>query len=273
MLHPSATARRHLSGFVLLPFLILSLTACDDFWGDIDGAPEAREELCETTCERVYEACSLSLDFADHTPASQLGCVNACIFRDFFRGNEECVLSAACVLEEIVDCIHQEPEPEPEPEPEGKCQEDTSEWTEAWNTLETDVLAEVNRVRAAGAKCGTTTYGPAAALVMEDALRCAARLFSKDMAERGFFDHTNPEGVGPFERIPAAGYTGGHPMGENIAAGYPTAADVMGTWMDSPGHCKNIMNPEFRELGVGYYYLPSAEYRHLWTQTFGGGRR
>ena len=97
---------------------------------------------------------------------------------------------------------------------------------------------------------------------MDPALRCAARVHSKDMFDRGFFDHDNPDGESPWDRIARAQYDA-NPTGENIAAGYPDAAAVMTGWMDSPGHCNNIMAEGSNELGVGYY---EGAY---WTQTFG----
>jgi uncharacterized protein YkwD len=101
---------------------------------------------------------------------------------------------------------------------------------------------------------------------MDPALQCAARLHSKDMADREFFAHDNPSGEDPWVRIEAAGFTG-FAGGENIAAGRATGQETVDQWMDSDGHCANIMNPEFQFIGVGYY--PGGEYGHLWTQTFG----
>ena len=56
---------------------------------------------------------------------------------------------------------------------------------------------------------------------------------------------------------------------ENIAAGYSTAAQVVAGWMTSTGHCNNIMNGNYKHLGVGYYYAAGATYKHYWTQDFG----
>ena len=99
-------------------------------------------------------------------------------------------------------------------------------------------------------------------VIAEAQLRCAARLHSMDMAVRGFFDHTNPDGESPWDRVDETDYTG-FASGENIAAGYPDPAAVMEGWMNSPGHCSNIMNPDNDELGVGYY---EGDY---WTQVMG----
>ena len=125
----------------------------------------------------------------------------------------------------------------------------------------------VNRYRAEGANCGGQEMPPAGPLSMDPNLQCAARVHTMDMAERDFFDHDNPDGDGPDDRMEAAGYDG-RGWGENIAAGNSTAEETMEQWMDSPGHCRNIMNDGYTLIGVGYY--PGGEYDHLWTQTFGG---
>lgn len=143
-----------------------------------------------------------------------------------------------------------------------------SSWDTAMIEFEEDVLVIVNEVRAAGASCGGQSFGATGPLSMNPALRCAARVHSKDMGDRAFFDHTNPDGEDPFERMERAGYSY-FTAGENIAAGQMTPSDVMQGWMDSPGHCSNIMNPDFAEIGVGTFESQTGTYRFLWTQTFG----
>jgi uncharacterized protein YkwD len=118
-----------------------------------------------------------------------------------------------------------------------------------------------------GANCGGENFGPAEPLVMEPSLQCAARMHSLDMDERNFFAHDNPSGEGPSQRMDDAGYDG-RTWGENIAGGSSDAEGTMDQWMDSPGHCSNIMNPSFSQIGVGYH--PGGDWGHLWTQTFGG---
>jgi uncharacterized protein YkwD len=143
--------------------------------------------------------------------------------------------------------------------------------TETWNpdyaAREAEIVVIVNRYRAEGANCGGQEMPPAGPLSMDPNLQCAARGHTMDMAERDFFDHDNPDGDGPDDRMEAAGYDG-RGWGENIAAGNSTAEETMEQWMDSPGHCRNIMNDGYTLIGVGYY--PGGEYDHLWTQTFGG---
>ncbi len=91
-----------------------------------------------------------------------------------------------------------------------------------------------------------------AALVMNEDLRLVARAHSQDMATRGFFSHTNPDGSDPFERFAAAGITYSW-AGENIAMNNnpePGETAVAG-WMNSPSHRDNILRPQFNRIGVG----------------------
>ena len=129
----------------------------------------------------------------------------------------------------------------------------------------------VNQRRTAGAICGSTTYPAVAPLTLNLQLREAARGHSQDMATNNYFSHTSQDGRTFDQRIWQAGYTGGYPLGENIAAGQSSAAAVVDGWMLSTGHCQNIMNGSFHVIGIGYAFNPSSNYGHYWTQSFGGG--
>lgn len=142
-------------------------------------------------------------------------------------------------------------------------------WPAAWVQLEADALAEVNAARARGADCHSEgVFGPAPALRLNSILVGTARAMSQDMGDRNFFDHTNPDGLDPFQRMEAAGYNG-NAMGENIAAGYSTGAEVVAGWLSSDGHCRNMMDPDFGVIGIGYARVPGSEYGEYWTQNFG----
>jgi uncharacterized protein YkwD len=150
-----------------------------------------------------------------------------------------------------------------------------ADWDPAWVQFEEEVLLLVNQKRAKSADCGEEGDFPAAKPVVMDAtLRCSARLHSLDMFERAFFDHTNPDGADPFERMGAAGFKGSG-AGENIAVGQTSPAQVMQSWMDSDDHCANVMRGNYALLGVGYH--PGAGGRGLgsnfWTQNFGAPPR
>ncbi|NED11899.1 CAP domain-containing protein, partial [Streptomyces sp. SID9124] len=118
------------------------------------------------------------------------------------------------------------------------------------------VLALVNTERAKEG-CGPVTGN--------DQLTTAAQRHSEDMAAKDYFSHTSQDGSGPGERITAAGYRWST-YGENIAKGQRTPADVMNSWMNSPGHRANILNCSFKELGVGIQDSPGGI---VWTQDFG----
>ncbi len=142
-------------------------------------------------------------------------------------------------------------------------------WPAAWTRLEADALAEVNAARARGADCHSEgVFGPAPALRLNPILVGTARAMSQDMGDRNFFDHTNPDGLDPFQRMEAAGYNG-NAMGENIAAGYSTGAEVVAGWLSSDGHCRNMLDPDFGVIGIGYASVPGSDYTEYWTQNFG----
>lgn len=118
-----------------------------------------------------------------------------------------------------------------------------------------EVLALVNQERA---KVGCSPVSANSALTE------LAQKFSEDMAARGFFDHTDPDGKSPWDRAAAAGIS--DLGGENIARGQTDAAAVMDAWMNSPGHKANILNCDFKTLGVGVHFGNGGPW---WTQDFG----
>lgn len=101
-------------------------------------------------------------------------------------------------------------------------------------------------------------------------LDLAAQRHAEDMLARSYFAHGSPEKKTVRERATAADYDW-RLIGENIAEGQLSIDEVMETWMNSPGHRKNILNPDFRELGVGLALGRSGGGRHriLWAQAFG----
>jgi uncharacterized protein YkwD len=125
----------------------------------------------------------------------------------------------------------------------------------------TMMLRLVNEVRKKGCQCGGTYYYPAPELLWSDQLEEAAVQHSNDMNRRNYFAHIAPDGSNAGVRIERTGYPW-KIYGENIAEGYVSELDVLDGWLKSPGHCRNIMNPKFREMGV-------ARTGDYWTQEFG----
>ncbi len=147
----------------------------------------------------------------------------------------------------------------------------TDDWPSDWAALEWAMLEEVNRYRMAGAECGGEPFAPAPPLEMDETVRRAARLHSQDMGAQNYFEHDSLDGRTFDQRMANEGFMGASPWGENIAAGYGTAAEATAGLMNSPGHCRNIMNPDFRVIGIGYAYDASSEFGHYWTQDFAAG--
>ncbi|MFD6027864.1 CAP domain-containing protein [Streptomyces griseoluteus] len=157
-----------------------------------------------------------------------------------------------------------DPEPDPKPsEPQTKAPAPRPKaphasapvTVSAQAAAEAEVLRLVNVERA---KVGCTP------VTADSALTGLAEAFSGDMAARGFFDHTDPDGATPWDRAGKAGIKG--LGGENIARGQSDAAAVMDAWMKSPGHRANILNCDFKTLGVGVHLAPGGPW---WTQDFG----
>ncbi|MFF4118921.1 CAP domain-containing protein [Streptomyces sp. NPDC001714] len=121
--------------------------------------------------------------------------------------------------------------------------------------VEAEVLKLVNEERA---KVGCS------AVSANSSLTKLAEAFSDDMAARDFFDHTDPDGKTPWDRAAAVGIT--NLGGENIARGQATAQAVMDAWMNSEGHRANILNCDFKTLGVGVHFGEGGPW---WTQDFG----
>ncbi|WP_223163788.1 CAP domain-containing protein [Nocardioides humilatus] len=108
------------------------------------------------------------------------------------------------------------------------------------------------------------------ALGSNPALGRAAQIHTRKMAaagDSGTLSHQLPGEAGLGARITAAGYTGWRLVGENIAFGYTTPADVVQGWMNSRTHRANILNCNFRQTGVGF--ARSANGTVYWTQDFG----
>jgi uncharacterized protein YkwD len=129
-----------------------------------------------------------------------------------------------------------------------------------------EFLDRINSVRIKGCNCGTTYMPPAPPLVWNDLLQRAAEGHAWDMSNNKYFSHTSKDGRTMEDRIVFAGYSikgyKSFMIGENIAAGQESIEEVMDGWFKSEGHCKNLMNPAFKEVGV-------AENHHYWVQDFG----
>ena len=137
--------------------------------------------------------------------------------------------------------------------------------------FEAEVLRLVNQERAKGGYCADEYFAPTPALYAQRQLAIAAQQHGLAMSRQRFFSHYGQAGDTPKDRIIDAGYQG-TAWGENIAAGQKTPQQVMKEWMDSPGHCRNILNGLFTELGVSFIFDPKSPYKTYWVQAFGRSR-
>lgn len=108
------------------------------------------------------------------------------------------------------------------------------------------------------------------ALTVNQQLTAAAVWHSTDMATKNYFSHTDSLGRDPFKRMAAFGYTANTWKGENIAAGYATATAVFEGWKASAGHNANMLNPNYRVIGIGRVVKAGSRYTTYWTTDFGG---
>ena len=132
-----------------------------------------------------------------------------------------------------------------------------------------ELLALVNQARAIPRTCGDQAFGAAPPVTWNGTLAQAALGHSTDMARKRYFNHQEPGGSTPADRATHAGYRWTR-VGENIASGQHTVAQAVTDWLGSPGHCANIMNPVFTEMGAAYAINPASENRTpYWTQMFG----
>jgi len=127
---------------------------------------------------------------------------------------------------------------------------------------ESALLTAVNGFRAAR---GLPT------LVASDTLTYAAKWMATDMAVNNYFSHTSRDGRSPTQRMADFGYPAFATWaGEDLAAGYVTAAEVLNGWLNSPAHLAVLTNPAYHVIGIGRAYGAASTYGWYWAADFGG---
>ncbi|MGD8620224.1 MAG: CAP domain-containing protein [Gammaproteobacteria bacterium] len=129
------------------------------------------------------------------------------------------------------------------------------------------MLTQVNIARSQPRSCGGENYPATAALRWHCTLEDVAYAHSRDMGDYNYFSHTGSDGLTVGDRVRNAGYDW-FAVGENIAAGQETIETVMAAWLDSPGHCANIMRSVYTEFGAASYRVDGSDYPIYWTQVF-----
>jgi uncharacterized protein YkwD len=146
-----------------------------------------------------------------------------------------------------------------------------AEWPDESRAGEQLFFELLNTARGYGGfSCTTGAAGVVVyAVTMKPELRCAARMHSRDMAERDFFGHVNQSGVGPEDRIRSAGYTTFRTAGESIARGNMSSGgtvplQALDALLSTGGsECQNLLDGGFDSVGIG-------NYGDFWTLDFAG---
>ena len=176
--------------------------------------------------------------------------------------------------------------PTPTPEPTPIVEENNTEVPVLDSAVKQLYLDVINEARSKSQNCGSRGVKAAVpALKWSDALYKASYQHSNDLAQTNTFSHTGSgkvsdkaaqalhsgKGSNVEERIEYAGYKNWRAYGENIAVGtvLEDVQEVIDGWIKSPGHCANLMSPNFTEVGMAHVLKSDSHYTHYWTQDFG----
>lgn len=157
---------------------------------------------------------------------------------------------SACDGEDLQDFVDQVTESS------APCQAETQ--------LQAEALARINEARAQARQCGNQSFPAAPPLAWHGLIYQAALTHSEDMARHNFFSHTGSDGSDPGIRLNTAGYAW-RSHGENIGAGYASVESAVRGWLNSPGHCANIMNAALSEMGLACATSTLSQYGSYWT--------
>ena len=127
-----------------------------------------------------------------------------------------------------------------------------------------EMTQRVNEIRAKGCNCGGRYMPPVGPVSWNDRIGMAAARHAIDMDRFDYFSHISRDGRDIGDRITATGYRWYY-VSENIAWGYRDIDSVLRGWLKSPSHCRNMMNPRLKHMGV-------AKKGTYWVQDFGTGK-
>jgi len=130
------------------------------------------------------------------------------------------------------------------------------------------MLELANAARVEARMCGLSSHDATGTLEWNNQLALAAAAHGRDMATNNFFAHNGTDGLSVDGRADAANYPW-RAIGENIAAGQTNHDQVHQDWLDSPEHCRNIMNPVFAEVGAACVRNSNTDFGTYWVVVFG----
>lgn len=133
------------------------------------------------------------------------------------------------------------------------------------------ILELVNQARAHPRLCGKHRYAAAAPLRWDARLAAASLAYARDLAQHHYLSHTGRDGSQPGARAQRAGYVW-RAVGENLASGQTTPEEAVAGWLESPGHCANVMNAAYSVMGAGYAVSGGDNLHVYWAQLFAAPR-
>ena len=139
-------------------------------------------------------------------------------------------------------------------------------WGGSDHALAKNIIGPLNDARTRGRKCGNAFFQPVPPLAWNDKIGRVSLDHSLDMAQTGYLGHKGSDNSGPGERLSKAGYRWAS-YGENVGQGYRTPEDAVKDWLKNEMHCRNIMDPKFREAGAAY--AKNSNLRSFWTLVLG----
>jgi uncharacterized protein YkwD len=125
----------------------------------------------------------------------------------------------------------------------------------------------INDARTRGRRCGRKRFYATRPLQQAHTLDRAALAHAREMAAHSFLSHASRDGSMPDDRATRAGYVWSA-VAENVAAGQPSAEEVVNTWLESPGHCANLMNPRYTETGIAFAVDKASDKGIYWAQLY-----
>ena len=139
--------------------------------------------------------------------------------------------------------------------------DDPIEYSYPSDDIKEMMLTRVNNLRSEGCYCGGEYMPPAEAVIWEDVLYTSAISHAREMKKKNFFSHFSANGLDIGDRLDRFGYPW-QVAGENLGEGQRSFREVMRDWVESPSHCRMLMNPKVEEMGV-------ARHSRYWVQHFG----
>ena len=132
------------------------------------------------------------------------------------------------------------------------------------STIQKKMVKLINGVRNSRRRCGKKTFSPAGTVKWNNKLAIAALNQARDMAMSDMLSHTGSDGSSVRARVERTGYYW-QIVVENIAAGRQTSEAVVSLWLDSPGHCANLMKPGITEIGAACFRNCESRYGTYWA--------